>query len=217
MLQSNDSLVEHAVHHGRDCTSNETPARHSDSVFAVTYDYVIKVEIKCDYCKTAKYTSVRTCSHHAGAQKRHIIHTNDLNPDTQIHKSSAKPHIHTGALSYHEPHSYTHTRTHAHTAAVHTSPPLVQTQTPHASAPHSISHRPQEKKKKQMGTSCLDESPVYAATVLLMHVHTARSHSRTHMHTHSKTQHRSAHKSKSSFISLTASNNSVDSSSSIYM
>lgn len=170
-------------------------------VFAVTYGYVIKVEIECDYRKTAKYTSAHTWSHRAGAQKTCIIHTNDLNPDTQIHKSSAKPQIHTGALSCHKPHSYTH----AHTAAVHTSPPLVQTQTPHASAPHSISRRPQEKKKKQMGTSCLDEGPVYAATVLLMHVHT---------HTHS---HINTHESKISFILLTASNDSGNSWSSIYM
>lgn len=27
---------------------------------------------------------------------------------THIHKSSAKPHIHTGALGHHKPHSYTH-------------------------------------------------------------------------------------------------------------
>lgn len=177
MLYSNDSLLENSVHHGRCYKSNETTARHSDIAFAVTYDYVIKVEIKCDYCETAKDTSVRTWSPHAGAPKTRFIHINDLNPDTQIHKSSAKPHMHTGALSCHEPQSYAH----AHTAAVHTSPPLVQTQTPHASAPHSISRRPQEKKKKQMGTSCLDEGPAYAATVLLMHV-------RTHTHAHKCTK-----------------------------
>lgn len=111
MLHSDDSLVENTVHYGRNNTSNETTARHSEIVFAVTYDCVIKVEIKCDYRKAAIYTSARTWSHHAGAQKTCIIHTNDLNPDTQIHKSSAKPHIHTGALSCHEPHSCAHAHT----------------------------------------------------------------------------------------------------------
>lgn len=52
-----------------------------------------------------------------------------------------KPHIHTQKPLLSINHIHAHMML---TAAVHTSPPLVQTQTPHASAPRSMSHRPQE-------------------------------------------------------------------------
>lgn len=96
-----------------------------------------------------------------------MIHTH-----THTHTRRVRNHMYTQERSL----AINHIHTHTHTPAAHTNPVLVQTQTPHASAPRSPSRRPQEQKKKQMGTSCLDESPGYTATVL----HHTHAWTRTH-------------------------------------
>lgn len=146
---------------------------------------------------TTKYTSAHTRSHHAGAHK-HALFTQMTSAQTHKYTSRVQNHIYTQEHLV----AINHIHTHTHTAAVHTSPLLVQTQTPHASAPHSMSRRPQEQKKKQMGTSCLDEGPGYTATVLWSHTYT---------HTHTPTQRHTRecmHEQKPHSCCLTASNDS---------
>lgn len=91
-------------------------------------------------CQTNTHTHIAKLSRHAECQMQIHKHPHNIT-HTHIHTLTdgvQKPHIHTQKpLALHKPHSCAHD-------AVHTSSPLVQTQTPHASAPRSMSHRPQE-------------------------------------------------------------------------
>ena len=135
---------------------------------------------------THTHTHTHTLSHHTGMQNAArarcthtcIIHTpmSPPAPHTHTYTIQVRNHIYTQEHSL----AINHIHTHTHTPAAHTSPLLVETQTPHANAPRCLSRRPQEEKKKQMGTSCLDESLWYTATVLQpTHTHT-QARTRTH-------------------------------------
>lgn len=94
-------------------------------MFAATHDCVSILKWKYNVINANRQTNSRahththTLSYYTGMQNAararcthtRIIHTPMSPPPqthTHIHDSSAKPHIHTGALARHKPHSYTH-------------------------------------------------------------------------------------------------------------